>query len=153
MVELSMNSVPLAAAANRPSVADTTCLPLGSMVTTMSAWATAAGAVSAMVTPRARAASMAAGARSKPVTSCPALTRLPAMGAPILPSPMKPILAMMASLLVLCCLCAPVISRHRMGRAQFPRAIRAREMMSRMISLVPSRIWCTRRSRTIFSTP
>src|SRR5262249_2138398 len=28
-----------------------------------------------------------------------------------------------------------------------------RATISRMISLVPSRIWCTRKSRTIFSTP
>ena len=32
-------------------------------------------------------------------------------------------------------------------------ARRARATMTRMISLVPSRIWCTRRSRTIFSMP
>src|ERR1700754_5365220 len=32
-------------------------------------------------------------------------------------------------------------------------SISFRETISRMISLVPSRIWCTRRSRTIFSMP
>ena len=32
-------------------------------------------------------------------------------------------------------------------------ASRARAMITRMISLVPSRIWWTRRSRTIFSMP
>jgi len=32
-------------------------------------------------------------------------------------------------------------------------SISLRETISRMISLVPSRIWCTRRSRTIFSMP
>ncbi|MEY9668090.1 hypothetical protein ABIE80_006798 [Bradyrhizobium diazoefficiens] len=32
-------------------------------------------------------------------------------------------------------------------------SISLRATMSRMISLVPSRIWCTRRSRTIFSMP
>ena len=31
--------------------------------------------------------------------------------------------------------------------------ISSRPMMTRMISFVPSRIWCTRRSRTIFSMP
>ncbi len=31
--------------------------------------------------------------------------------------------------------------------------VRPRATMTRMISLVPSRIWCTRRSRTIFSMP
>ncbi|RVC58866.1 hypothetical protein EN779_17755 [Mesorhizobium sp. M4B.F.Ca.ET.088.02.2.1] len=33
------------------------------------------------------------------------------------------------------------------------RPISARAIMTRMISLVPSRIWWTRRSRTSFSTP
>ena len=37
--------------------------------------------------------------------------------------------------------------RHRVPSISF------RETISRMISLVPSRIWCTRRSRTIFSMP
>src|SRR6478672_5040898 len=32
-------------------------------------------------------------------------------------------------------------------------SISLRDTISRMISLVPSRIWCTRRSRTIFSMP
>ena len=32
-------------------------------------------------------------------------------------------------------------------------SISLRATISRMISLVPSRIWCTRRSRTIFSMP
>ncbi len=32
-------------------------------------------------------------------------------------------------------------------------APKARATITRMISLVPSRIWCTRRSRTIFSMP
>lgn len=39
---------------------------------------------------------------------------------------------------------------HRTHRAP---SINLRATMSRMISLVPSRIWCTRRSRTIFSMP
>src|SRR5580704_8489364 len=38
------------------------------------------------------------------------------------------------------------------GRHRAP-SISLRETISRMISLVPSRIWCTRRSRTIFSMP
>ncbi len=37
--------------------------------------------------------------------------------------------------------------RHRFA------SISLRATISRMISLVPSRIWCTRRSRTIFSMP
>jgi hypothetical protein len=39
------------------------------------------------------------------------------------------------------------------GLPQFPRPTSPRATISRMISLVPSRIWCTRRSRTIFSMP
>ena len=38
-----------------------------------------------------------------------------------------------------------------MAEAQF--SISARATITRMISFVPSRIWCTRRSRTSFSTP
>src|SRR5882762_2490897 len=38
------------------------------------------------------------------------------------------------------------------GRHRAP-SISLRETISRMISLVPSRIWCTRKSRTIFSMP
>ena len=50
--------------------------------------------------PRRRPAS---GTRSKPVTRCPALTRFAAIGAPILPSPIKPIVAIAA--------CSPCRSR------------------------------------------
>src|ERR1700675_4727958 len=39
------------------------------------------------------------------------------------------------------------LRRHRAS------SISLRDTISRMISLVPSRIWCTRRSRTIFSMP
>ena len=42
---------------------------------------------------------------------------------------------------------ATAASRHRAP------SISLRDTISRMISLVPSRIWCTRRSRTIFSMP
>ncbi len=45
--------------------------------------------------------------------------------------------------------------RHRslrIGAADYC-ASRPRATITRMISLVPSSIWCTRRSRTIFSTP
>ena len=38
-------------------------------------------------------------------------------------------------------------------RSSFPRPTRPRATITRMISLVPSRIWWTRRSRTIFSMP
>ena len=39
------------------------------------------------------------------------------------------------------------------GRRHRAPSISLRDTISRMISLVPSRIWCTRRSRTIFSMP
>ena len=45
---------------------------------------------------------------------------------------------------------APVSARGRTSTAQ-PSS--SRPMMTRMISFVPSRIWCTRRSRTTFSMP
>src|SRR5690606_39216064 len=45
----------------------------------------------------ARAASSAAGARSKPVTVWPAFTRLAAIGPPMWPRPRKAILVMMRS--------------------------------------------------------
>ena len=41
------------------------------------------------------------------------------------------------------------VLKNRLGH----RPTRLRATIRRMISLVPSRIWCTRRSRTIFSTP
>ena len=43
--------------------------------------------------------------------------------------------------------------KYRYHRPMYQAAIIWREMIRRMISLVPSRIWCTRRSRTIFSMP
>src|SRR3979411_3219299 len=43
-------------------------------------------------------------------------------------------------------------NRGSRGRHRAP-SISLRATISRMISLVPSRIWCTRRSRTIFSMP
>ena len=42
---------------------------------------------------------------------------------------------------------------HRGRRRHRAPSISLRDTISRMISLVPSRIWCTRRSRTIFSMP
>ncbi len=59
------------------------------MVTTTSAAFTASAALTASETPRAAAAALAASDRSKPCTSCPALTRLAAIGPPMLPSPTK----------------------------------------------------------------
>src|SRR5580692_2211203 len=61
------------------------------MVTTVSALATASRALVAMATPDAAAAVFAASTRSKPATEWPALTRFAAIGAPMLPRPMKAI--------------------------------------------------------------
>src|SRR5438128_1574305 len=60
---------------------------------TISPRAAAADAEFAALPPLAARAAVAAGTRSKPVTRCPALTRLAAIGAPILPRPIKPIAA------------------------------------------------------------
>src|SRR5271165_2590375 len=64
------------------------------MVTTASASATALRALAAMVTPAAAAVVFAASTRSKPATEWPALTRLAAIGPPMLPRPRNAILAM-----------------------------------------------------------
>src|SRR5271167_2005102 len=58
---------------------------------TTSPAATASAALAAARPPFAAKVATAAGTMSKPVTWCPALTRLAAIGAPILPSPIKPI--------------------------------------------------------------
>ena len=71
------------------------------------------------------------GTGSKPWTEKPALTRLAAMGLPMLPRPMKAMVVMEVS---------------RYGGLQRPMRLRA--TITRMISLVPSRIWCTRTSRS-----
>src|SRR5215472_1771323 len=60
---------------------------------TISLPAAAAGADAAAVPPFAARRSTASDTRSKPVTRCPAVTRLAAIGAPILPSPINPIVA------------------------------------------------------------
>ncbi len=114
-----------------------TCLPAGNMVMTTSASATASRAEAATAMPSASACAHEAGTRSKPTTRCCALTRLAAMGPPMLPRPMKAMV---------------VIARVRPSASVSPAHI-ARATMRRMISFVPSRIWCTRRSRTIFSMP
>ena len=98
MVEESMKSVPGAAACSMPPPQTASVsLPAGSMVTTTSTSLAASAAEAALVTPRASALAMLAATRSKPFTAWPFLTRLPAMGSPMLPSPMKPILAIASS--------------------------------------------------------
>src|SRR5262245_5014803 len=44
-------------------------------------------------------------------------------------------------------------ARNGSGLAHLAPSINLRDTISRMISLVPSSIWCTRKSRTIFSMP
>ena len=93
-----MNSVPGAAACRMPPPQTASVsLPAGSMVTTASASLAASVADATLVTPRASALAMLAATRSKPFTAWPFFTRLAAMGAPMLPSPMKPILAIASS--------------------------------------------------------
>ena len=90
-----MNSVPGLAAFSMPEpYTSSTCLPAGSMVTTKSTSVAASSAERRPVTPRDAAWPIFSRTRSKPATSCPFLTRLPAMGSPMLPSPMTPIFAM-----------------------------------------------------------
>src|SRR5205823_8404435 len=63
------------------------------MVITTSASLHASGTDLARVPPPTASRSAAYSLRSRPITACPALTRFWAIGNPILPSPMKPIVA------------------------------------------------------------
>ena len=92
MVEQSIINAPLDAAGITSLHTATTCLPAGSMVMITSAPFTASVALAATVTPSALACAREASTRSKPVTLWPALTRLAAMGPPILPRPMNAML-------------------------------------------------------------
>src|ERR1700684_4107651 len=94
MVEQSMTRAPFGVAGRRSAWDATPWRPAGSIVTTVSALATASRALGAMATPDAAAAVFAASTRSKPATECPALTRFAAIGAPMLPRPMNAILDM-----------------------------------------------------------
>src|SRR5439155_18299492 len=94
MVEQSMISVPLAIAGMTSFQTDSTCLPAGSMVTTTSAPFTEATEFSAMAAPSVFAWSREAATRSNAVTLWPALTRLAAIGPPILPRPVNAMFAM-----------------------------------------------------------
>src|SRR3954449_2683962 len=95
MVEQSMTSDPLLIAGNISVHTESTCLPAGSIVTTTSAPLTAPGALSAMPAPSELACFREASTRSNPVTLWPALTRLAAIGPPMLPRPMNAMLVMM----------------------------------------------------------
>jgi hypothetical protein len=98
MVEQSMNSVPCRACGTISFHTDSTCSPAGSMVTTTSALSTVALALATICTPSLAEASRDVATTSKPKTWPPALTRLAAIGPPMLPRPMNPMLAMFASL-------------------------------------------------------
>src|SRR3981189_2129809 len=62
------------------------------MVITISASLHASATEFARPPPLAASFSLASAFRSKPATACPALSRFCAIGRPILPSPMKPLL-------------------------------------------------------------
>src|ERR1043166_6555133 len=94
MVEQSIISAPFAACGMTSLHTETTCLPAGSMVMTTSASLTEAAALAAIATPSDLAWSSKPCTRSKPETLCPALTRLAAIGPPMLPSAMNAMCAM-----------------------------------------------------------
>jgi len=98
MVEQSMIRVPLVITGTTSVKTDSTCLPAGSMVITTSAPCTAATELSATPAPSALACARDASTRSNAVTWWPALTRLAAIGPPILPRPMNAMFAMSSSL-------------------------------------------------------
>src|SRR5712691_1792748 len=102
MVEQSMISAPLVIAGSISVHTERTCLPAGSIVITTSAPFTALTALSAITAPSAFACLREASTKSKPVTLSPALTRLAAIGPPMLPSPMNAMLAMSSSLRSAC---------------------------------------------------
>src|SRR5215472_46574 len=91
MVEQSMISVPLVMAGTTSFQTESTCLPAGSIVITTSAPFTDDAALSAIAAPSAPAWLREASTRSNATTLWPALTRLAAMGPPILPRPMNAI--------------------------------------------------------------
>src|SRR6476469_7230237 len=97
MVEQSIINVPFAIAGNISVQTETTCLPAGSIVITTSAPFTAAAALSAIAAPSALAWLREASTKANPVTLSPALTRLAAIGPPMLPRPMNAIFAIVWS--------------------------------------------------------
>ena len=101
MVDESITKVPSGRDASKPSsprYTASTCLPAGSMVITHSAPLAASWAVSAVFAPSETSAATASFDRSNTVTSCPAFTRLLAIGPPMLPRPIKVIVAIIIPL-------------------------------------------------------
>ncbi len=88
-----MISAPLVIDGTTSVQTEITCLPAGSMVMTTSAPFTAAAALSAIAAPSLFAWLREASTRSKAITLWPALTRLAAIGPPILPRPMNAMFA------------------------------------------------------------
>eukprot|EP01022_Parablepharisma_sp_SALTPOND_P009847 TRINITY_DN14066_c0_g1_i1.p1 TRINITY_DN14066_c0_g1~~TRINITY_DN14066_c0_g1_i1.p1 ORF type:complete len:1308 (-),score=476.92 TRINITY_DN14066_c0_g1_i1:655-4578(-) len=98
MVEQSISRVPGLAEASTPASprqSDSTCRLAGSMVMTTSALATAAMESASVLPPTSTSLSTLALTRSWPLTANPALTRFCAIGKPMLPRPMKTMLALM----------------------------------------------------------
>ena len=145
MVEESIHSDP--ALRGRSPQTPSTCRPAGSMVTTTSAAPAACAALSAIFTPSFAAASRDSATRSTPVTSCPALTRLAAIGPPMLPSPMKAIVDMGAFLLFDCaelasapsCPAFPVNSEEKMSETPY-QALSVETLPARLGAILADRI-------------
>ena len=95
MVLQSITSVPAGSAASKPGCVPSpqysasTCWLAGNMLMTTCAPATASSADVAMRAPASPKGLQAAGVKSKPTTVWPALCKLSAMGAPMLPKPMN----------------------------------------------------------------
>src|SRR5271156_3704567 len=98
IVEQSTTSALRETAGRMSSQQAITWRPAGNMVKIASAPSTAALALAAIATPLASAPARCASTRSKPMTAWPALTRLAAIGAPMLPRPMNAIFAIPATL-------------------------------------------------------
>ncbi|MNS26471.1 hypothetical protein D3C72_583980 [compost metagenome] len=98
MVEQSITCAPAGSAPSRswPPPSDSqsprTCSPAGSMLMARSQPVTASRASPAAIQPAAIALTTLSGIKSKTRTAWPALARFAAMGPPMLPSPINPIL-------------------------------------------------------------
>src|SRR5664279_3629179 len=98
MVEQSMISAPFFMEGTTSVHTEITCLPAGSMVMTTSTPFTALTELSEMAAPSVLACAREASTRSNATTLWPALTRLAAIGPPILPRPMNAMLVMLSYL-------------------------------------------------------
>jgi hypothetical protein len=94
MVEQSITRAPSRNRRSAASSTSSTCRPLGSIVMTTLAPSTAAAGAALARNPACSARPRAAALTSKQRTSCPASFRRRAIGNPMLPSPMNPMIAM-----------------------------------------------------------